>query len=97
MLLGIQYIMWNFTLLHHTAQQLRNFYRSSTYQYRTADSTQCFYFVDYGFILFTLGFINQILLIFTLNRTVGRNIYHIQFVDFPELTCFCFGSTGHTT
>ena len=32
----------------------------------------------------------------TCNRTVGRNLNYVEFVNIPELTSFCACSTGHT-
>ena len=87
-----------FDLAHgqHLAQHFGDFYRSSTYQYRASGVHQLFDFFDYGFIFFTFRLVDAVVHIFTGNRAVGRDHYHIQFVDVPEFAGFRFGCTGHT-
>jgi len=92
----IQYVVRNLTKGKHLAQHFRDFDRSSTYQYRTACLHHLLDFFDNSLILFTLGLIHPVIHINTGNRTVGRDYYHIQFVDVPEFTRFGFCCTGHT-
>ena len=88
--------MLNLTQGKHLAQHFRNFYWSSTYQHRTTSLYHLLNFFDYGFIFLTFRFINAVVHINTSNRTVCRYHHYIQLIDIPELSCFCFCSTGHT-
>ena len=88
--------MRNVAHLQHLAQQLRNLHRCGTYQYWAACITCLLDFVDNGTILLAGCLVYSVIQVLTENRTVGRNLNYIQFVDVPELTCLCAGSTGHT-
>ena len=94
--LSVQYVMFNLTQCKHLAQHFRDFYRCGTNQYRTTGIYHLFDFFDNRFILFTLCLVYTVVHIDTGNRTVSRNNHYIQFIDIPEFTCFCFGSTCHT-
>ena len=95
-LFRVQYIMRNIFLLQHTRKQFTHFHGSGTHQGRTAHASQFFHFLDHGLVFLPLGFVYKILLVFSDHFYVGRNGYHIQFIDAPELGGFRFGGTGHT-
>ena len=88
--------MFDFALGEHTTQQLRDFHRSGTHQYRTADFHQTLDFVNDGFVFFAFGLVQTVVHVDTGDGTVGRNHHHIQFVDVPKFAGFGFCCTGHT-
>ena len=88
--------MRNLSHVEHLAEQLRNLNRGSTYQARASTISHLFYFVNDGSIFLTSGFVHTVVHIIALDRTVGRYLYHIQFIDVPELPCLCRCSTCHT-
>ena len=88
--------MRNVAHLQHLAQQLRDFHRCGTNQYWAACITCLLNFVDNGTILLAGCLIYTVIQVLTQDRSVGRNLNYIEFVDIPELTRLCACRTGHT-
>ena len=89
--------MGNLFLLQHTTEQFTYLYRSGTHETGTSCVPQYFDLINDGFIFFPLGFVNKILLIIADHFDIGGDTHHIEFVNAPQLRCFCFSRTGHAT
>ena len=104
--LGIQHLVGNTLALarlgvdihiEHTAEQFRNLNRCSTYQRRATSLAQAHHLVDDGTVLFTGCLIDTVVHIVADNRTVGRNLHHVELIDIPELASLGRSRTGHTS
>ena len=93
---GVQHVVRNLTHLQHLAQHLRDFHRSRTDQHGTSGLDEHLDFLDDGFIFLTLCLIHAVVHVLACNRTVGRNLHHVEFIDVPKLAGLGYGRTGHT-
>src|SRR5690606_10207130 len=69
---------------------------SSSYQYWPSGLGQLTDFFCHSIELLSYGFIDLIFTVVSYDGFVGWNNHHIEFVDFPKFTCFCFCCTSHT-
>ena len=73
----VQYIMFNLAQVEHTTQQLTDFHRSSTYQYRATCGYQLYDFLNYRIVFLAFGAVDAVVHILASDRAVGRNYHHI--------------------
>jgi len=69
----IQDIVMNLPQLQASAQQFRNLYIGCSHQNRSPRFGKLYNLFNYGIVLFSLGFVNQIFAIVSLYRTIGWN------------------------
>ena len=93
--LGIQHAVRNIALLQDMAELLRLGYGSGADQHRLPLGVDFCHIVGNCLVLGTLCFVNNIRMIDTGNRLVGRNDDYRQLVDFQELVFLCLCRTGH--
>ena len=96
-LLSIEDIVRDISHLEHSADKLRNLNRCGTYEHWTSSITHCFNLLYDSSIFLAVGLIYAVVHIITEHRTVGRNLYHVELVDIPELSSLSTCSTGHTS
>ena len=89
--------MFDVLTCQHTAQQLGYLHRCRTHQHRTAGIHQLLDIVDHGVIFLTFSLVNQVLMVDTGYRLVGRNLHHVEFIDIPELARLGDSGTCHTS
>ena len=94
--LRIQHVVLNLPQRQHSAQQLADFHRCSTYQYRSPLPYQRHYLVYHRVVFLAFRTIDTIVHIHTRDRLIRRNNHHIQFIDIPELTSLRLRRTRHT-
>ena len=94
--LGIQHAVRNIALLQDMAELLRLGYGSGADQHRLPLGVDFCHIVGNCLVLGTLCFVNNIRMVDTGNRLVGRNDDYRQLVDFQELVFLCLCRTGHS-
>ena len=94
--LGIEDIMLNSSLLEKIAHFLRLFDGNCTYKHRLSLLMSGNHILHNRMKLLFSCLINNIVIVNSRNRSVGRNLYNIHSVDFAELLLLSKGSTCHT-
>ena len=94
--LCVEHLMWNLAHIEHLGDELGDFHRCGTHEYGASVVAHFHDFVDYGSILCACCLIYAVVKVLAENGAVGGNFYDIEFVDVPELTCFCRCRTCHT-
>ena len=88
--------MGNLSEREHTGKQLTDFHGGRTHQCGTSCIAHFLNLCYHGIIFLALGLVDAVVHILTNDRAVGRNLYHIQLVDIPELTGLGDSCTRHT-
>src|SRR5690606_3685496 len=96
-LLCVQHLVLDLFHLEHPADQLGNFHRGCTDEYRATLVGQSLNLLDNGCEFFTNRLVYQIVVILTDHRLVRGDHHHVQLVDVPELRSFRLRGTGHTS
>ena len=94
--LSVQHVVFDVFTRQHAAQQLRHLDGGSTDEDRTSGIHQLLNLVDDSVIFLTFCLVNQVFVVDTGYRLVGRNHHHVEFVDIPELARLRLGGTCHT-
>ena len=93
--LGVQHLMLDASFCQHPAEFFRSFDGDGAYQYRLAFGMGLLDGPAHGTQLLLTGLIDRILQVFSLDRTVGRNLDDIHAVDRTKLLFLCKRRTGH--
>ena len=93
--LGVQHVMLDSAHLEHAAQQLRHLDRRGAHKHRTALAHQLDNFFDDGVVFFLGRLVDQVVIVFSDYRLVGRDDDDVEFVDVPKLAGLGLGRTGH--
>ena len=94
--LSVEDIVLYLAHLQHLGKHFRDFHRSSTHEHWSSRSYHALNLLNNSLILLTIRLIHTVVHIISCNRTIRRNLNHIELVDVPELTCFRNGCTRHT-
>ena len=96
MVLRVEYFVLYAAALEHVAENLGLFDGDGTNQHRLSFFVVLLHILDHSVKFGLLRLIDDIGQIFTRQRTVGGDFYHVQLVDLAEFLLFGHGRTGHT-
>ncbi|MPM75686.1 hypothetical protein SDC9_122680 [bioreactor metagenome] len=96
MVFGIQDLVRNVFLTQHLRKQFRGFHGYGTDKDRLTFRVTLFDVADDSPEFALQGWIQQIRIVMTDDRSVCRNRNDVHVIDFPELFFFRFRCTGHT-
>ncbi len=95
--LGIKNLMINLAHGKHFGEQLTDFHRGGTYQTGSPADAHLLYFLNNGTIFLAVSLVDTVVEVMACDGAVGRNLYHVELVDVPELSSLGAGRTGHTS
>ena len=93
--LGVQDLVFDVSDVKHAREQFADLDRGRTHEDRSAGFAEGYDIIDDGVVLLALRFVDEVFAVLSGNGPVGRDDHHVEFVDVPQLSCFCFGRAGH--
>ncbi len=94
--LGVKHLMRNLAHAEHLRQHFRNLNRCGTHEHRAPVVAHQFDFLNHSLVFLACGLIHTVIHILAGYRAVGGNLYNVELVDVPELTCLGRCCTSHT-
>ena len=93
---GVQYVVRQTGLVKQMRHQLGVFNGGSTHQHRLTALVTILNIFNHRFVLLFGSAENLVVVVFTLNRAVGRNNHRFQAINALELESLGISGTGHT-
>ena len=92
---GVQYVVRQACLIEQMRHQLGVFNGGGTHQHRLTALVTILNVFNHRFVLLFGSAENLVVVVFTLNRAVGRNNHRFQAINALELKSLGIGGTGH--